>query len=280
MHVEKRNLCHKNIFAFALIMILFGGSGCKSDKETKSINSRTKKMLFISHRGESYDAPENTLKAFRLAWQRDTDGIELDIHMTADKKIVCIHDADTGRVGNKKLVVSKETYEVLCQLNVGEGERIPLLSEVLAESPAGKQVYIEIKTGSEILPVLQELVKKFPAKTKDLRIIDFNNDNLNECKKILPEIKSYLLSGVKFDEQTNCLTPSATDFLAKMKESNVDGFDLFACEKIDKAFLDELDTEIVVWTIDDISSAKKFKALGVDAITSNRAAYLKTHLEP
>ena len=280
MHVERRNIYHKNIFAIALIMISVFVSGCKGDKETKNINSRTKKMLFISHRGESYDAPENTLKAFRLAWQRDTDGIELDIHMTADKKIVCIHDADTGRVGNKELVVAKETYEALCQLDVGEGERIPLLSEVLAESPVGKHIYIEIKTGPEILFILQEVIKKSPARIEDLRIIDFNNENLKKCKKLLPGIKSYLLSGVKFDEQTNCLTPSAIDFLAKMKESNVDGFDLFACEKIDKAFLDELDTEIVVWTVDDIAKAKKFKVLGVDAITSNRAAYLKTHMEP
>ena len=37
-------------------------------------------MEWISHRGESIDAPENTLSAFQLAMERDTDGIETDIH--------------------------------------------------------------------------------------------------------------------------------------------------------------------------------------------------------
>ena len=44
------------------------------------------KTLFLSHRGESDDAPENTLAAFALAMERDSDGIELDIRMTSDKK--------------------------------------------------------------------------------------------------------------------------------------------------------------------------------------------------
>ena len=41
-------------------------------------------VLYISHRGESADAPENTMAAFRLAWERGTDGIECDVHRTAD----------------------------------------------------------------------------------------------------------------------------------------------------------------------------------------------------
>lgn len=236
-------------------------------------------MLWISHRGESYDAPENTLKAFRLAWQRDTDGIELDIRLTADGQVVCIHDADTGRVGDKKLVVAEENYEALSQVDVGDGEKIPLLSEVLAESPVGKIVYIEVKTGPEILPALVEVIKKSPLAVEDLCIIDFNNENLKESKKLLPDIKSYLLSGVGGDEKTQQLTPAADELLAKIKESRVDGFDLSACEDITKEFLSELNTEIAVWTINDLDKARKFISLGVDAITSDRAAYLKNQLE-
>lgn len=242
-------------------------------------------MLWISHRGESYDAPENTMSAFRLAWERGTDGIELDIRLTADGQVVCIHDADTGRVGDKKLVVAEETYESLCQVDVGvfksseyKNERIPLLSEVLAESPAGKIVYIEVKAGLEILVSLIEIIENSPAAHEDLCIIDFNNENLQESKKLLPDIKSYLLSGVGLDEKTQQLTPSTAELLAKIKESKVEGFDLSACEGIDKEFLSELGTEIAVWTINDIDKAKQFISLGVDAITSDRAAYLQNEL--
>ncbi len=236
-------------------------------------------MLWISHRGESYDAPENTMKSFRLAWERGTDGIELDIRMTADGHLVCIHDKDTGRVGNKKLFVADETYEILSQVDVGDGEKIPLLEQVLAESPKGRIIYIEIKDGLEIISPLAELVKTFPAIHQDLRIIDFKSENLKACKKLLPDIKIYLLSGIEVDEKSRKLFPSASELLARIAESGVDGLDLFACEKIDKRFLAELDTEVAVWTIDEPNLADKFVSLGIDAITSNRAAYLQKKME-
>lgn len=239
-------------------------------------------MLWISHRGESHDAPENTMRAFRLAWERGTDGIELDIRLTADGQVVCVHDADTERVGDKKLVIAEENFEALSQVDVGQGEKIPLLSQVLAEAPAGKIVYIEIKAGAEILSPLREVIKNSPARIEDLYIIDFKNENLKACKKLLPNIKSYLLSGVKVDDQTKKLTPSPDDLLALVEESKAEGFDLSACEKITKEFLTELrvnDAEIAVWTIDDLDLAKFFMRLGVDAITSNRAAYLRQNLE-
>jgi glycerophosphoryl diester phosphodiesterase len=236
-------------------------------------------MLWISHRGESYDAPENTMLAFRLAWERGTDGIELDIRLTADGQVVCIHDADTERVGDKKLVIAEETYDSLCQVDMGQGERIPLLSQVLTESPAGKIVYIEVKAGLEILSPLAEVIENSSVAVEDLRIIDFNNENLKECKKLLPNIKSYLLSGIKFDDETQQLTPGTDELLAKIKESRVEGFDLFACEEISKEFLSQLHSEIAVWTINDLDKARKFVSLGVDAITSDRAAYLQRKLE-
>ena len=52
-------------------------------------------MIWISHRGESFDAPENTVEAFQLALDRKTSGSECDIHLTADKKLVTCHDSDT-----------------------------------------------------------------------------------------------------------------------------------------------------------------------------------------
>ena len=49
-------------------------------------------IAWISHRGESADAPENTLSAFKLSSARDVDGMECDIYFTSDKVVVCAHD--------------------------------------------------------------------------------------------------------------------------------------------------------------------------------------------
>ncbi|MFV2065815.1 MAG: glycerophosphodiester phosphodiesterase family protein, partial [Pirellulales bacterium] len=99
-------------------------------------------QLIVGHRGASHDAPENTLAAFQLAWQRGADGVEGDFYLTSDGHIVCIHDADTERVAGEKLIVAESTLADLRQLDVGawkgerwRGEKIPTLEEVLATVP-------------------------------------------------------------------------------------------------------------------------------------------------
>ena len=60
--------------------------------------------MIVAHRGSSYEAPENTLPAFRLAWEQGADAIEGDFHLTKDGQIVCIHDRDTERVSHTNVV--------------------------------------------------------------------------------------------------------------------------------------------------------------------------------
>ena len=61
----------------------------------------------IAHRGESYDAPENTLAAINLAWKRNVIAVEIDIQLTNDNEIVVIHYKDTLRVSGKKKIIKK-----------------------------------------------------------------------------------------------------------------------------------------------------------------------------
>ncbi|MBO5724657.1 MAG: glycerophosphodiester phosphodiesterase, partial [Lentisphaeria bacterium] len=76
-------------------------------------------VKWISHRGESYDAPENTLAAFRLSQQRGTDGMECDVHLSADGFVVVSHDAATFRMGSKNLQIGSSTLEELRAIKVG-----------------------------------------------------------------------------------------------------------------------------------------------------------------
>ena len=110
----------------------------------------------VAHRGASFDAPENTLSAFRLAWQQKADVVEGDFYLTKDKHIVCIHDKTTKRVAPKQatLTIAKSTLAELSALDVGSwkhprfaNERIPVLEEVLATVPKGKRIFVEIKCG-------------------------------------------------------------------------------------------------------------------------------------
>ena len=100
----------------------------------------------IAHRGASFDAPENTLAAFRLAWDEGADGVEGDFMLTADGQIVCFHDVDTQRVAGTARSSSESTFAELASLDVGSwkgarwrGERIPSLADVLPADTSRKK---------------------------------------------------------------------------------------------------------------------------------------------
>ena len=125
------------------------------------------KPLIIAHRGASGEAPENTMVAFKLAWELGADGIEGDFHLTRDGHIVAIHDKDTNKVtkGKNKLIVKKTSLKELQSLDVGSWKnetyskaRIPTLEDVIDSLPEGKKFFIEIKCGTEIMKPLIKVI--------------------------------------------------------------------------------------------------------------------------
>ena len=56
-----------------------------------------RKPLVMAHRGNRELFPENTLPAFRRAWQEGADIIETDLHLSRDGEFMCIHDSTLDR---------------------------------------------------------------------------------------------------------------------------------------------------------------------------------------
>ena len=123
-------------------------------------------MEIVAHRGASFDAPENTVAAIKLAWEQKADAAEFDVFLSKDGKIVVMHDPNTKRIGGVDRKVVDQTLAELRKLDVGRwkdarfaGERMPTLEEMLATVPAGKRVFIEVKCGPEIVPELDRVLK-------------------------------------------------------------------------------------------------------------------------
>lgn len=87
--------------------------------------------MISAHRGASGYAPENTMAAFRLADELGADSVEFDVHMSADDRLVVIHDDTLDRTTNGRGYVRDHVWSELSCLLVGESERIPLMEEVL-----------------------------------------------------------------------------------------------------------------------------------------------------
>ena len=104
--------------------------------------------LIWAHRGASKQFPENTLAAFKRAAELGADGIELDVSLSADGRVVVMHDNTVDRTTDGHGEIADLTWDEIRALECGMGQRPPLLSEVLEFMRDNALLLnIEIKSG-------------------------------------------------------------------------------------------------------------------------------------
>ncbi|QEL15817.1 glycerophosphodiester phosphodiesterase family protein [Limnoglobus roseus] len=240
----------------------------------------------IGHRGASFDAPENTVAAMKLAWEQNADASELDTYLTKDGKAVVIHDATTKRVAGVDLKVADHTLAELHALDVGKwkgekftGEKLPTLEEMLATVAPGKKVYVEVKCGPEIVPELDRLLKASGLKPEQTPVIAFNANVIAAVKKARPDVPAYWLASLKPAKGKQ--PPTAEELIEKAKSVNADGLDLSGEESLDATFakkVKDAGLKLYVWTVNDAAVAKRL-APYVEGITTDRPAWLRNQLK-
>ena len=239
----------------------------------------------IAHRGASYLAPENSMSAVMLGWEKGAD-VEVDVYLTKDNRIVVIHDKSTKRTGDKDLTISETGWEELRTVDVGRfksedfaGERMPLLEEVIATVPAGRKLYVEIKCGQEIVPFLEAVIDA-SGKRGQIVIIAFDFDTIVAAKKRMPDIGAYWLKGTEKDKVTRKYIGHGVGLVEKVKAEGLDGLDVHY-GGVTREFADAVKDAglgLYVWTVDDPKEATRLVELGVDGITTNRPEWLEEKL--
>ncbi len=114
--------------------------------------TRGDRPLIFAHRGASRRAPENTLAAFALAARLGADGVELDAQLCATGEVVVLHDETLARTTGHMGLLRETPWSTVRALDAGArfgpafaGERVPLLADVLAETPPSLLVNVELK---------------------------------------------------------------------------------------------------------------------------------------
>ncbi|MBC8344464.1 MAG: glycerophosphodiester phosphodiesterase [Bacteroidetes bacterium] len=240
--------------------------------------------LLIAHRGESFDAPENTLSSIVLAWKRQVKAVEIDIHLTRDNEIVVIHDYDTLRVSGKKKIIKKSSLEELKLLDAGkyknpvwENVRIPTLKEVLQTVPADGRLIIEIKSDAKILEFLKSDLDQSGLKNSQIEIIAFNAGTLAKAKQMMPDYSLFWLLDLDYFWPHWILQINKKRMINKVKRLHLDGVDVWAGRILDKRFIEAFKNEglrIYTWTVDNPEKAKSLIENGIDGITTNRAGWM------
>ncbi len=279
----------------ALISSVSGGAflGIVLSVSLSALAEGPKQVEIIAHRGASYDAPENTIAAFELAWEQGSDGIEGDFYLTTGGHVVCIHDRSTKRTtdGKGDLDVRQATLAELRQLDVGRwkgeqfaGQRIPTLAEVLAVVRPGGKIYLDIKSGPEIVEPMRRVVAEASLRPEQIVVIAFNADVVAETRRLMPDVKAYWLTSYRRNDETGQWTPTIDQVLATLERIDAHGLNTNANPDIvDETFvaaLREKGYEFHTWTVNDGNLARRFRDLGVDSITTDRPGWLHEQLAP
>lgn len=232
------------------------------------------KPFNIAHRGASREAPENTMKAFGLAVERGADGIELDVFLSADGVLVVTHDENLRRLTGHNLETKTLTLQQLRELNFGQGEKIPLLSEVFqAFGEKFKVINVEIKsTGfftNGVEKKLVEMIHQYKLEEK-IYASSFNPLHLLRMKKLAPQIRTgYLISPAARHWATQ------QRIMIRRSGASTINLDYHWANPTRLKGYQNLGKDIWVWTVDDPEEMKKWIAKGVGAIITNYPDRLK-----
>jgi len=271
-------------------------------------------MKVLAHRGAMALAPQNTMPAFRLAWESGADGIELDVQCTKDGIPVVFHDDRLDDLTDGAGPVRGYTLEQLQKLDAGshfgsewKGERIPTLEEVLRERPKGSIVNIEIKTEMEFDPFFDKILhfwrfypplardRESPREKEALRTAKTTADCLRGLLPEFPDLRENIIVS-SFD-------PAALEFFRAEMPEIAQGF-LYCVEvrRDTRPLMKEIAHEAVhpsvfeisarktreihaagkkvnCWTVNKDAQVRKLYRMGVDTIITNHPHRMVKHIK-
>jgi len=241
----------------------------------------------IGHRGAAHDAPENTLPSIRLGFEQGADAVEIDIHLSADGKIVASHDADTKRVSGRELRIAETHLAELRKLDVGSwkgdafrGAVMPTLAEAIDAVPDDKLLVIEIKCCAEALPELERVLDASGKRSQTL-LIAFDYETIVAAKKRLPDQPAYWLYGYSEREAKRYGIAGTEDLVRMAKSAGLDGLDVNHRGLQDGELADRLHADgmkLYVYTVNERADAERLIGIGVDGLTTDRPGWLREQL--
>ncbi len=98
--------------------------------------------------------PENTLRSVQRALDLGFKIIEIDVHLV-DHEVIVIHDDTLDRTTNGHGKLTDYSFAELRKLDAGNGEKIPLLQEVLDLIEGKAILNIELKGKAVVRPVIE-----------------------------------------------------------------------------------------------------------------------------
>ncbi len=247
--------------------------------------SAGKPPLVLGHRGARHAAPENTHAAFELSRREGAAGVELDVRLVKTGEIIVLHDPTLARVSggaDRRAAEDLPLGEAL-RVDVGHGEKVPLLSDVLDWARAHDQlVNVEVKSDvtrrRELLRGVIELLARHPVASTHVVLSSFDPRFIWRLARALPEVPSALLFHTKSPIAHAAALVGAATF-TRLGARAVHPEHVLVTPARMAAWRSKR-ALVGVWTVNDEARAQALAKLGVDYIVSDRPGAILHALSP
>lgn len=233
-------------------------------------------MRVIGHRGAPALALENTLPSFEAALEAGADGVELDVRLTLDGRLVLSHDDDVERTAGRPGRISAMTFEEVRALDLGGGVGVPTFEEVLALVAGRTALVVEVKgwfEGDAYRPAAEvaEAVAPLLDGVEPLVVSSFDPPALARFRQLLPGVRTAIASYRAFE---------ADWALGQAIEGGWDELHVPE-EKIDAGFVERAHgagREVLGWVVDDPERARALRDAGADGIFTDDPGAMRAAL--
>ena len=240
------------------------------------------RTLVIAHRGFSGRAPENTVAAISEAIAIGADMAEIDVTLTADNRVVVIHDETLQRTTNGNGNVAEHDFDEIRSLDAGSwfapqfaGEKVPTLGEVLDLVKGQILLNVEIKTEAVDRGISDKVAVAIKERgmTDQVIVSSFSPTALEQMRAVAPEIRTAVLFNPELQrgedpvEIVHGLGASAFNIRGSRLKAKM----LRSCR--------EQGIPVGVYTVDKPRKMKQWVKKGIDAIFTNHPDRLLEVLE-
>ena len=251
-----------------------------------------------AHRGGARLWPENSLRAFRESLALGVDLLELDVHLTADGRVVVVHDAMLERTTDGSGAIGERTAADLARVRlrgpdgVLTDERLPTFDEVLGVvAPSRAGLLVEVKgpvAGVNVIyergdgearitsgPAYPGLVPKTLAALRQasmlgrVNVMGFSPEVVTETRALEPGVPTTFLVAAAHVRSVDAPPEAPVAWATRLGATDLGIQHTLASPDVIAAAR-TAGLRVGVWTVNDEEAMRHVIALGVDVLTTDR----------
>lgn len=233
-----------------------------------------KRPLLFAHRGFSGEYPENSPLAFQMAVEKTrADGIESDVHISKDGKLVIFHDASVERTSNGAGFIKDKRYDELLELDIGAwkslafaGQHIWTFGQLLDFCKETHMLLnMELKNYEVFYDELeQRVIDEICARKMQDQVFvsSFNHISMQRFKELCPDIETGLLYDKPYLDMEHYIQRSNADNMHPR-------YMLLQYQPELMGLFHSRGMKVNTWTVNDAENMRDMIRRGVDCIISN-----------